>query len=75
MIGAYRVVQANAVFSTLVRYQHLGSITGPRLSTIFLAVSWEMLGRNTTRQLHVPPFPGTLALYAFGSSEWLDVLS
>ena len=68
--------QANAAFhAILVRYQDLGSVTGPRLSTIFFAVSWEMLGRKTTRQLHVPPFPGTLALYAFGSSEFLEILS
>ena len=58
-----------------VRYQDPGSVTGLRLSTIFLAVSWEMLGRKTTRQLHVPPLPGTLALYAVGSSRRLEVLS
>ena len=55
--------QTNSTFhANPVRYQGLGSIAGPRLSTIFLAVSCEMLGRNTTRQLHVPPFPGTLPL-------------
>ena len=61
--------------SRIRRYQVPGAVTGLRLSTIALTVSWEMLGRKTTRQLHVPPFPGTLALYAFASSAPLDVRS
>jgi hypothetical protein len=51
------------------------SWAGPRLSAILLAVSTGTLERKTTRELQVPPFPGTMMLNAFESAWSWAILS
>jgi hypothetical protein len=49
--------------------------TGPTLSVIFFAVSSGTTERNTTRELQVPLFPGTMAMKALESVALRATLS